>query len=78
MYDASMIADSMPFIRTGPGGVFKTRLTQGLPTEIRSEVRVWGERGQDGEGGNMMWKERGSGASVMGRWEAVTADVECE
>jgi len=49
-----------------------------LPTEIRSKVRVLGEQGHEGEGEKAMQKERGNGTGVVGRWEAVTADVRSE
>jgi hypothetical protein len=37
-------------------------LIHALPTEIRSKVRILGERGHEGGGEKAMQKERGSGA----------------
>lgn len=36
---------------------------------------VLGERGHENKGGKAMQKEKGSGADVVGRQGAVTADV---
>lgn len=60
---------------TGAGDVGQIHV---LPTEIRSMVRVLGEQGREGKGGKGMQKESGSGAGVVGRREAVTADVGSE
>ena len=41
--------------------------------QIRSKVRVSGERGREGKGTLAMPKARHSGASIVGKWEAATA-----